>query len=157
MRLLSFSSWRPKGTGSIQGPVHHPFEHGKDILTFAPTGELHAYQLKGPDLIKLEDFERIQGQLFALAGTAITHAAVTPARRADRVFLVTNAALTPPVRDRIERFNLANIPAGWPPVEPIEREQLLTGAGLRDERDFFKSQISGRCSGGGPFTLIYGA
>ena len=109
----------------LQGPVHHPFEHGKDILTFAPNGELHAYQLKGPDLIKLEDFEAIQGQLLALAGTAITHPAVTPARRADRVFLVTNANLTPPVRDRIEKFNAGGIPAGWPPIEPIEREQLL--------------------------------
>jgi hypothetical protein len=30
----------------LQGPVHHPFEHGKDILTISPNGELHAYQLK---------------------------------------------------------------------------------------------------------------
>ena len=110
----------------IQGPVHHPFEHGKDILTFAANGELHAYQLKGPDLVSLGDFEKIQEQLFALAGTAITHPAVTPARRADRVFLVTNAPLTPPVRDRIEKFNIANLPSGWPPIEPIERDQLLT-------------------------------
>ena len=110
----------------IQGPVHHPFEHGKDILTFAANGELHAYQLKGPDLVSLGDFEKIQEQLFALAGTAITHPAVTPARRAARVFLVTNATLTPPVRDRIEKFNIANLPSGWPPIEPIERDQLLT-------------------------------
>ncbi len=109
----------------IQGPVHHPFEHGKDILTFAPNGELHAYQLKGPDLIKLEVFEKIQGQLLALAGTAITHPSVEPPRRPNRVFLVTNATLTPPVRDRIEKFNLGNVPSGWPPIEPIEREQLL--------------------------------
>jgi hypothetical protein len=66
-----------EGHRVIQGPVHHPFEHGKDILTFAPDGALHAYQLKGPDLVRLEDFEKIQGQLMALAGTAITHAAVT--------------------------------------------------------------------------------
>lgn len=110
----------------LQGPVHHPFEHGKDILTIAPDGELHAYQLKGPDLLRLEDFEKIQGQLFALAGTAVTHPAVTPARRADRVFLVTNATLTPPVRDRIEKFNAGNVPSGWPAVEPIEREQLVS-------------------------------
>ena len=109
----------------IQGPVHHPFEHGKDILTFAPNGELHAYQLKGPDLVRLRDFENIQGQLLALAATAITHPAVTPARRADRVFLVTNTALTPPVRDRIEKFNLATVPSGAPSIEPIERDQLL--------------------------------
>lgn len=109
----------------IQGPVHHPFEHGKDIITFAPNGELHAYQLKGPDFVNLKGFERIQGQLIALAGTAITHPAVTPARRADRVFLVTNATLTPPVRDRIENFNRSNVPTGWPPIEPIERDRLL--------------------------------
>ena len=109
----------------IQGPVHHPFEHGKDILTFAANGELHAYQLKGPDFLSLKDFEQIQGQLLALTGAAITHPAVTPARRADRVFLVTNATLTPPVRDRIEKFNTSNVPSGWPPIEPIERDQLL--------------------------------
>jgi hypothetical protein len=114
-----------EGHSVIQGPVHHPFEHGKDILTFAPDGQLHAYQLKGPDLGKLEEFERIQGQILALAGAAISHPSVSPPRRADRVFLVTNATLTPPVRDRIEKFNLGNIPDGWPVIEPIEREQLL--------------------------------
>ena len=51
-----------EGHRVIQGPVHHPFEHGKDILTFAPNGQLHAYQLKGPDLVSLRDFERIQQQ-----------------------------------------------------------------------------------------------
>ena len=114
-----------EGHRIIQGPVHHPFEHGKDILTFAVNGELHAYQLKGSDLVNLKDFEKIQGQLLALTGTAITHPAVTPARRADRVFLVTNATLTPPVRDRIEKFNTSNVPSAWPPIEPIEHDQLL--------------------------------
>ena len=115
-----------EGHRVIQGPVHHPFEHGKDILTFAANGELHAYQLKGPDLVKLRDFEKIQGQLLALAGTAITHPAISPSRRADRVFLVTNTRLTPPVRDRIEKFNISLKSSGWPPIEPIERDQLST-------------------------------
>lgn len=115
-----------EGHRIIQGPVHHPFEHGKDILTFASDGELHAYQLKGPDLARLEDIERIQGQLLALAGAAVTHPAVNPARRADRVFIVTNATLTPPARDRIEKFNISFEASGWPRVEPVERDQLLT-------------------------------
>jgi hypothetical protein len=114
-----------EGHTVIQGPVHHPFEHGKDILTYAPNGNLHAYQLEGPDLVNLVEFEKIQGQLLALAGTAITHPSLPQPRRPDHVFLVTNATLTPPVRDRIEKFNLGNIPSGWPPIEPIEREQLL--------------------------------
>ena len=114
-----------EGHRIIQGPVHHPFEHGKDILTLAPDGRLHAYQLKGPDLVNLQAFEKIQSQLLALAGAAIVHPSVSPARRADRVFLVTNATLTPPVRDRIEKFNLGNVPEGWPRIETIESEQLL--------------------------------
>ena len=112
-----------EGHRVIQGPVHHPFEHGKDILTFAANGDLHAYQLKGPDLVSLGDFEKIQQQLFALRAAAITHPAVTSSRLADRVFLVTNATLTPPVRDRIEKFNVGS--SSLPPIEPIERDQLV--------------------------------
>lgn len=120
-QLLSAEDYRV-----VQGPVHHPYEHGKDILAYGPSGELAAFQLKGPDLLNLEDFERIQGQLLALAGTAVTHPSVTPPRRPDRVFLVTTATLTPPVRDRLEKFNLGNQPSGWAPIEPVEREQLLS-------------------------------
>ena len=112
-----------EGHRVIQGPVHHPFEHGKDILTIAGNGDLHAYQLKGPDLVSLGDFEKIQQQLLALRAAAITHPAVTPSRLADRVFLVTNATLTPPVRDRIEKFNIGS--SSFPPIEPIERDHLL--------------------------------
>ena len=114
-----------EGHRILQGPVHHPFEHGKDIITFAPDGELHAYQLKGPDLVRLGDFEKIQAQLLALSGAAITHPAVNSDRPADRVFLVTNATLTPPVRDRIEKFNTSIKASGWPRIEPIERDHLL--------------------------------
>ncbi len=109
----------------VQGPVHHPFEHGKDILATAPDGSLHAYQLKGPGLTNLAAFEAIQDQLTALAGTAVTNPAVQPARLPDHVHLVTNSVLTPPVRDRIDAFNRGNVPRGWPPIEPIEREHLL--------------------------------
>lgn len=82
--------------------------------------------MKGPDLTKLDDFEKIQPQLLALAATAITHPAVTPPRRPDRTFLVSNAVLTPPVRDRIEKFNAGNASLGYGPIEPIERDQLVT-------------------------------
>lgn len=115
-----------EGHKVIQGPVHHPFEHGKDIFTFAPDGRLHAYQLKGPDLTNLEGFEKIAGQLLALVASAITHPAVSPPRRPDRAFLVSNAVFTPPVRDRIEKFNLGNASLGYGAVEPIEREQLVS-------------------------------
>ena len=115
-----------EGHRIIQGPVHHPFEHGKDILSFSDNGDLHAYQLKGPDIVSLSGFEKMQGQLFALANAAITHPSVTPSRRADRVFLVTNSNLNPTVRDRIEKFSSSIIQSGGPRIELIEKDQLVT-------------------------------
>jgi hypothetical protein len=113
-----------EGDRVLQGPVHHPFEHGKDILSMSADGKLHAYQLKGPDLRTLDEFEKIQPQLLALAAAGITHPTLPSPRRPDRIFLVTSAKLTPPVRDRIEKFNVGNAANALPPIEPIELEQL---------------------------------
>lgn len=115
-----------EGHRVLQGPVHHPFEHGKDIVTIAPDGAACAFQLKGPDLRRIVDFEAIQGQLLALVTTAISHAGIGTPRRPDRVYLVTNGVLTPPVRDRLERFNIGNVALGGPTIEPVEREHLLS-------------------------------
>ena len=49
-----------EGYRVLQGPVHHPYEHGKDIVAIDPSGRLCAFQLKGGD-IHLTDFEKIQG------------------------------------------------------------------------------------------------
>lgn len=35
---------------------HGPYEHGKDVLTLTPAGEVHAYQLKDGD-IGLKEWE----------------------------------------------------------------------------------------------------
>lgn len=110
----------------LQGPVHHPFEHGKDIITIAPDGAACAYQLKGPNLRSIADFERIHGQLLALVSTAISHASIDTPKRPDRAYLVTNGVLTPPVRDLLQQFNAAAAPAGCPRVEVIERENLVS-------------------------------
>ena len=85
-----------EGHQIIQAPVHHPCEHGKDIISLNARGELNAFQLKGPKLVRLADFEEITPQLLALSAGAITHPNVNPSRRADQVYLVTNATLTPP-------------------------------------------------------------
>ena len=115
-----------EGHRVLQGPVHHPFEHGKDIITVAPDGAACAFQLKGPNLTRLADFEAIHGQLLALVSTAISHAGVGTPRRPDRVYLVTNGVLTPPVRDRLQQFNVANAQADCPAVEAVERQHLLS-------------------------------
>lgn len=118
-QLLSVEGYRV-----LHGPVHHPFEHGKDIVAYAPTGELCAFQLKGGDM-DLATFERIQPQLLALAATAVTYPGVEPPRRPDKVALVTSGSLTPPARDRLAAFNAAHRPLGLPVLETVEKEQLV--------------------------------
>ena len=113
-----------EGYQLLHGPVHHPFEHGKDIVARAPDGTLHAFQLKGGDL-GLTELERLQGQLHALTTTAITYPGVEPPRRPDRVFLVTSGRLSPPARDRIRSINDGQRPLQLPPIEVVEQEQLV--------------------------------
>lgn len=114
-----------EGHQIIMGPVHHPFEHGKDILTLDPNGDLHAYQLKGPDLVRIKDFESIQGQVQILAEAAVTHPSLNEAKLPDRAFLVTNATVTPAVSDRLEKINISLKQRQLPRIELIERDQLL--------------------------------
>jgi hypothetical protein len=113
-----------EGYRLLHAPVHHPFEHGKDIVAIASDGEIHAFQLKGGD-IGLSELEKIQGQLFALAGTAVTYPGIEPPRAPDRVFLVTNGRLTAPARDRLRAFNDANRQRGLPVIESTECDQLV--------------------------------
>lgn len=113
-----------EGYKVLHGPVHHPFEHGKDIIAYSPDGELCAFQLKGGDL-GLSELDLHQGQLFTLLATAITYPGVEPQRRPDRVFLVTNGSLTPPARDRLVAINTGNRELQLGVIELIEKEQLL--------------------------------
>ena len=115
-----------EGHRVLQGPVHHPFEHGKDIITIAPDGAACAFQLKGPKLKRLQDFDQIYGQLLTLVTTAIAHAGIGTPRRPDRAYLVTNGVMTPPIRDRLQQLNIANATLQYPAVEPVEREHLLS-------------------------------
>lgn len=114
-----------EGHRVLQGPVHHPFEHGKDIITIASDGAACAFQLKGPGLTRLADFEAIHGQILALLSTAVSHPAIGEPRRPDRAYLVTNGVLTPQVRDRIQQMNTGNAALQLPKLEPVEREHLL--------------------------------
>lgn len=114
-----------EGHQIIMGPVHHPFEHGKDILTFDPNGDLHAYQLKGPDLVSIKAFERIQEQVQTLAEAAVTHPSLKVAKLPDGAFLVTNAKVTPAVSNRLEKINISLKQRGLPQIDLIERDRLL--------------------------------
>lgn len=118
-QLLSAEGYRV-----LHAPTHHPFEHGKDVIAVDTSGELHAFQLKGGN-IDLGDIDRVQGQLFALAATALTYPGVEPPRAPDRAFLVTNGRLTAPARDRLRSLNDGNRQRAIAPVEVIEIDQLV--------------------------------
>lgn len=113
-----------EGHRVLHGPVHHPFEHGKDIISLATDGSLCAFQLKGGD-IDLRELESIQQQLYALARSAVTYPGVMPPRRPDQVTLVSSGVLTPPARDRIASLNIAQVNDGLPPIRLVEREHLV--------------------------------
>ena len=130
-----------EGHRVLQGPVHHPFEHGKDIITLDRHGNACAFQLKGPRQMGLKEFEDIHGQLLALVTTAVSHGAIGNPRLPDRVHLVTNGILTAPARDRVQQFNAGNAPLGFPRVEVVERENLL-GRFLRAHGSYLPQNLS---------------
>jgi len=118
-QLLSVEGYR-----ILQAPVHHPFEHGKDLIALTSEGQLHAFQLKGGD-IDLRDMDVIQGQLFALANTAVRYPGVEPPRPPDAAFLVLSGRLTPPARDRLAALNDAARARPSAPVVAVERDELV--------------------------------
>ena len=114
-----------EGYRVLHHPAHHPTEHGKDLVAYAPDGVLCAFQLKGGDL-DLKKLESIQQQLFALAATALDYPGIDPSRRPERAALVTTGRLTPPSRDRLAALNAGNQANGLPSIECIERDQLVS-------------------------------
>lgn len=114
-----------EGEAILHGPVHHPFEHGKDIIALDKDGSLLAFQLKAGD-IGLAELEAITGQLFALAHTAANYPGIEPPRRPDRVYLVTSGRLTPPARDRLAAFNDGNRGYGAAAIAVTEQEHLVS-------------------------------
>jgi hypothetical protein len=114
-----------EGYTVLHGPVHHAYEHGKDIIAYSPEGALCAFQLKGGD-IGLSELDDHQGQLLTLVATAVQYPGIEPPRRPDRAFLVTNGTLTPPARDRLAAINAGYRTEQRGPIELVEKEQLLS-------------------------------
>jgi hypothetical protein len=115
-----------EGYRVLNGPVHHPFEHGKDIIAIDPEGRLCAFQLKGGELIDLREFESIQGQLMALAATAISYPGLEAARRPERVALVCSGVLSPPALDRLDKLNSGNREFGAAPIACVQKDELVS-------------------------------
>jgi len=94
---------------------HSAYEHGKDVLAIAPSGEVHCYQLKDGD-IDIDAFEREFGQISALVQARPSHPSL-PTDYVYRVFLVTNGLFTDPALDRILHHNLGWEKLGFPRLQ----------------------------------------
>ena len=116
-----------EGHRVLQGPMHHAYEHGKDIITSDSTGDLCVYQLKGgKGRLNVAAIERVQDQLLAAAAAAVTHPSLTNPRPPDRVFLVTNQVATGPAQDRIRVLSDGNRSRGFAPLQLTEHADLVS-------------------------------
>jgi hypothetical protein len=115
-----------RGHTVISGPAHHPYEHGKDLLSVDSEGHLCAFQLKGgTGRFGLREFEKHEVQLHALATTTASHPNLSTPRVPDRVYLVTNQELSPAARSRVGRLSEGLREHSYPGVEVVERHELL--------------------------------
>lgn len=129
-----------EGHQVLQGPVHHAFEQGKDIITLNDDGELCAHQLKnGGGQLRLGELREHQDQLTTLSRSAVSIPALPENRQPDRVFFVTNRTLTPPARDLVQQLSEANRGLDYPGIELVEKDSLL-GRFVAGHGDYFPSE-----------------
>ncbi len=100
---------------------HGPFEKGKDIISRAPDGRVHAYQLKKGD-IGLADWRDIRGEIEELVELAIEIPGAPPITEFVP-YLVTNGELKDTVIEQIRVGNLSRSSRG------IRNELLTVGKG----------------------------
>lgn len=113
-----------EGFDVLQGPVHHPFEHGKDIIARDPQGRLCAFQLKTGDLT-LAGIRGIQNQLLTMISTSVSYPGEHQSRPPERAFLVSNGNLRPEARDHLRAFNEGNTARHLARIELVEKESLV--------------------------------
>jgi hypothetical protein len=93
-----------EGESILYVSPHGPFEKGKDVITRAPNGEIHAYQLKAGN-IGLSEWRGIYGEIVNLVELAIEFPGTPPIT--DFIpFLVANGDVTDPA---LEQVRVANV------------------------------------------------
>ena len=128
-----------EGHRVVYGPMHHAYEHGKDIVAWDSNGDLCAYQLKGgKESLNVAGVEQIQDQLLAAAAAVVTHPSLPSPRPPDRVYLVTNQVATGPAQDRISVLSQGNRSRRLASLHLIEHAELVSRF-VRAERQFFPS------------------
>ena len=105
--------------------MHHPYEHGKDIIALNSDGDLCVYQLKGGQgKLGIPAIGQVEGQLFTAATAAVTHPSLSEPRPPDRVILVTNQIATSAAQDRIRVLSEGYRNRGLGSLQLIERAEL---------------------------------
>ena len=109
---------------------HSPVEYGKDVISIAPDGIPHAYQLKGNpgSRITLNQFRRFYGELYELIHHRISSPNVPATQH--QSFLVTNGILDEEVQIAINDLNRKSEQDGLSGrrLQVISRGELLEWA-----------------------------
>lgn len=87
---------------------HCAMEHGKDVITIDPKGNVCAYQLKGAPgtKIKLKQWQDdLLGQVNQLVFTPVSHPSIVDYSKHHKSFFVTNGELEEEVSVAIDSFN----------------------------------------------------
>lgn len=93
-----------EGESILYVSPHGPFEKGKDVITRASNGEIHAYQMKAGD-IGLSEWREIYGEIVNLVELAIELPGAAPVTEFIP-YLVTNGELTDPVLEQVRAANV---------------------------------------------------
>jgi len=102
---------------------HGPLEQGKDIITKAPNGELHAYQTKTGN-IGLKEFRDYRGEILDLIQLPVTVRGVSTSTEF-KPFLVINGEFSDPAKNAIQSFNNGMVNKKFPPLNTIQKNELL--------------------------------
>lgn len=114
-----------RGDTILYSSRHRPLEQGKDVSSRDVTGQLHAYQLKGPK-IDVTTWRKIRGEIDDLVSMPIRNPSVGPAEPF-RAYLVTNGHVADEILVYINEYNASNRAKnnGWAHLEIIQGDELL--------------------------------
>jgi len=100
---------------------HGQLEFGKDIIAKSPSGEVHAYQLKGGKQT-LTKFRKDMGEMYQLIDTPCDHPNVDK-KKPHKSFLVANGDIADDVFQTINKINSTE--THFSKLETINKDQLL--------------------------------
>jgi len=118
-----------QGETIIHSSRHCTMELGKDVISIATDGRVHAYQLKSTttDRLSFSAWRNgLQKQAFDLVATAVRHPSIS-SKKHHRSFFVVNGSIEEEVSEDIQRMNEAWASQGFPDykLETIVLGQLV--------------------------------